>query len=145
MKIKWYSRVNWQRKGVPVTFFFVAVTCFLIFFVWRIVTPMETNQRLHGTIATLKQIREGIELFRADFKRYPSSEEGLQALTIKKNGQRESSYLYIYGPVVDSWGHIFVYRETPGRAHPFALYSVGPNGIDEGGSNDDINYWTITR
>jgi hypothetical protein len=39
----------------------------------------------------------------------------------------------------DSWGHPLVY-ECPGPVHRngWDIYSVGPNGVDEGGLGDDI-------
>lgn len=45
---------------------------------------------------------------------------------------------------VDPWGHRYRYR-SPGRHLPdaFDLYSVGPNGTDEGGTGDDLANWRI--
>ena len=41
--------------------------------------------------------------------------------------------------LVDSWGHRLVYRcPHPNPAYVCQLYSIGPNGIDEGGQGDDI-------
>lgn len=42
----------------------------------------------------------------------------------------------------DGWERPFRYV-CPGRHNPngFDLYSVGPNGIDEGGAGDDIGNW----
>jgi len=39
----------------------------------------------------------------------------------------------------DGWGRELVYRLPPRQdGNVFDLYSVGPNGIDEGGEGDDI-------
>jgi Type II secretion system (T2SS), protein G len=42
----------------------------------------------------------------------------------------------------DGWKRVLHYR-CPGKHNPngFDLYSVGPNGIDEGGGGDDIGNW----
>ena len=41
--------------------------------------------------------------------------------------------------LVDAWGHRLVYRcPHPNPAYVWQLYSIGPNGIDEGGQGDDI-------
>ena len=43
---------------------------------------------------------------------------------------------------IDAWGHAVLYR-MPGRVNKdsFDVYSMGPNGRDEGGTGDDIGNW----
>jgi len=47
---------------------------------------------------------------------------------------------------IDAWGNPFVYNAPAilGSAQ-FDLYSVGPNGIDEGGAGDDDANWIVRR
>jgi hypothetical protein len=40
------------------------------------------------------------------------------------------------GLVSDGWGNVFVFKQSDGT---FTLYSVGPDGIDNGGQGDDIS------
>ena len=43
------------------------------------------------------------------------------------------------GTIRDSWGRELVFRCPSKRTEAiFDLYSVGPNGVDEGGGGDDI-------
>jgi len=40
----------------------------------------------------------------------------------------------------DTWGHLIIYQYPSEDArYMYRLYSVGPNGIDEGGGGDDID------
>ncbi|MES2934768.1 MAG: type II secretion system protein GspG [Pseudomonadota bacterium] len=108
------------------------------FVVYLINTPVHSNGRLHRTMHDLTQIDLCLALFQQDFKRYPSTAEGLQKLC-ERNAQGES-YILISLPQ-DGWGHDFIYRETPNATHPYVLYSIGENGIDERGAGDDIDIW----
>ena len=50
------------------------------------------------------------------------------------------------GQVVDPWGNPYVYVSVNGgapqhRTKSFDLYSLGPNGTDDGGAGDDIVNW----
>jgi len=74
---------------------------------------------------------------------YPSTKEGLEALT-KGTVHRRPIFVHrvngeIQSRILDPWDHPFAYRRTPGRGEPFVLYSVGPNGIDENGKGDDVS------
>ena len=59
---------------------------------------------------------------------------------------RGRSYVYRInnGQAVDPWGHGLIFRVnetikgTPKGKKPFELYSVGPDGQDDGGKDDDI-------
>lgn len=41
------------------------------------------------------------------------------------------------GQVIDGWGNPLVYRSPGSKGATFDLYSMGPNGKDEGGAGDD--------
>ena len=50
------------------------------------------------------------------------------------------------GEVVDAWGRPYVYVSANGgspkhRTHSYDLSSLGPNGEDDGGAQDDIMNW----
>jgi len=45
----------------------------------------------------------------------------------------------VQGVPVDAWGNRFVFRPTEGSGeHPYLLYSIGKNGVDDAGQADDI-------
>jgi general secretion pathway protein G len=80
--------------------------------------------------------------FEIDCGRYPTTQEGLQALL-----QQPSNAPDWHGPYVergmpkDPWGNPYVYR-CPGQhnTNGYDLYSCGPDG-QEGGA-DDIDNWS---
>ena len=67
----------------------------------------------------------------------------LAALAQKRRDAPERTYYGVdssridtqTGLLLDPWGHPYVYRHKPDGV---MLYSIGPNGVDEGGMGDDI-------
>jgi hypothetical protein len=52
-------------------------------------------------------------------------------------------YLRRMKSIPDGWRQPLIYRPADqGGDAPFALYSIGPNGRDEGGHGDDISFWS---
>ena len=90
----------------------------------------------------ITQLSSGLEVFRLDLNRYPTTEEGLAALAggfqAVPGGRKQGPYV----PAVpnDPWGHPYVYH-YPGTHNPngFDLSSPGPDGTD--GTADDIGNW----
>lgn len=76
--------------------------------------------------------------FEIDTGRYPTTEEGLQALVVQPTTVEMWKGPYAKkGVPKDPWGNPYIYR-NPGKAGPksFDLSSFGPNGTEGGG--DDI-------
>jgi general secretion pathway protein G len=99
--------------------------------------------RIKTTIAQIGMFETALERFRVDNGRYPSSDEGLQALVEQPancpNWDKEG-YLGKEVPL-DPWGNAYRYV-YPGQhnARSFDIWSYGPDGQD--GGEDDINNWT---
>ena len=91
----------------------------------------------------VEQLGQSLDLFMIDVGRYPTSEEGLEALV--KAPKNASSW---YGPYLkkgavpkDPWGRDYVYR-SPGEHGAYDLYSLGADGTEGGdGENTDITSW----
>ena len=80
--------------------------------------------------------------FEVDNGRYPTTSEGLGALSTAPGGLTNWKGPYIERPVVnDPWGNPYVYA-CPGTHNPdgYDLHSFGPDGQD--GTEDDIDNWT---
>ncbi len=99
--------------------------------------------------AKLKTAKTQIELlgtalddFRLDNGRYPTTEEGLQALREKPEGLDNWDGPYLPKPVPkDPWGHPYQYK-SPGDHGPYDLYSYGADGAEGGEKeNRDIVSW----
>lgn len=75
-----------------------------------------------------------LDLFYLDMGRYPSEQEGLQALVEPRGIARWSGpYLQQAALPLDPWGQSFAYRAPSGGQ--FEIVSFGADGV-EGGSDD---------
>jgi len=81
----------------------------------------------------IESFSSALDLYYLDLGRYPTSNEGLSALT-RSNNQAGWNGPYLRGGVVpnDPWGHVYVYR-SPGASAPYEIISLGSDG-QEGGS-----------
>jgi len=80
--------------------------------------------------------------FEVDNGRFPTSAEGLAALSVMPGGLTNWHGPYIEKAVVnDPWGNPYVYV-CPGthNTDSYDLHSFGPDGQD--GTEDDIDNWT---
>jgi general secretion pathway protein G len=84
----------------------------------------------------IKQISDALELYRLSFRNYPSTAEGLQALTAPKGNVQP----FMTSIPEDAWGNAFVYI-YPGTQNSggFDVMSYGKDGVQGGG--DDIGNW----
>lgn len=83
-----------------------------------------------------------LRLYEVDSGRYPTTEQGLQALLQKPTSPPLPTNWkgpYLEQDPVDPWGRPYVYR-YPGTHPPrdYDLYSRGPDGAEGG---DDITNW----
>ena len=96
-------------------------------------------------VAAKSQISEFesmLDQFKLDVGRYPSNEEGLQALRTKPANVTNWDGPYSKKDVpVDPWGRSYVYR-FPGTHGDFDVLSYGADGQEGGdGDNADITSW----
>jgi general secretion pathway protein G len=77
----------------------------------------------------LQALETSLDLFLLDVGRYPSDQEGLQALTQKPTAidQWHGPYVTKQASLIDPWGHPYVYHQ-PGQQGDYDLYSLGPSG-----------------
>lgn len=96
-------------------------------------------QKARADIATLEQ---ALDAYRLDMRRYPTVEEGLDALV---NAPRDADNYreggYIRRLPNDPWGNPYQYV-YPGENGVFDIYSLGADGREGGEDNDaDIGNW----
>ena len=82
------------------------------------------NIKARADIATLEQ---AVEMYRLDHMRYPTGDEGLQALIAGR---------YIRRLPDDPWGNPYRYATPGADGQPFRIASWGADGR-EGGSGED--------
>jgi general secretion pathway protein G len=95
----------------------------------------------------MNSLRNGLDLFRLDFDRYPSDEEGLKVLWDKTALTDEAGQTkwkeYLREPMAtDRWGTAWGYRQVSehGDETKFDLWSFGPDKQE--GTDDDITSWS---
>lgn len=83
-----------------------------------------------------------LDLFRLDVGRYPTTEEGLQALRVKPANAESWDGPYLAKEVPpDPWNHAYVYR-SPGQHGDYDLLCYGSDGQEGGeGLASDIVSW----
>lgn len=80
----------------------------------------------------MAQVKQSIDLYRLDVGRYP-----VKLLDLAKKPSDPKLASKWQGPYMDEdvledkWGQPYIYRLTPGGAHPYELYSLGPEGTEE--------------
>jgi general secretion pathway protein G len=88
--------------------------------------------------AQIESLEKALDQYRLDMRRYPSAEEGLEALVAKPASAQAWSGPYLKKAVPsDPWGHPYVYR-TPGQKGEFEIVSYGRDG-KPGGTGDDAD------
>jgi general secretion pathway protein G len=89
------------------------------------------------------QISQTLDLFKLEVGRYPSSQEGLQALVAAPPGVTNWNGPYWKQGSVpkDPWGNDYVYT-FPGQHGAYDILSYGADGKEGGeGANRDITSW----
>jgi general secretion pathway protein G len=95
----------------------------------------------------IKQLENALEFYRMDNSRYPTSEEGLQALIEAPPGARRyppGGYLKSKEGLLDPWDNPYQYQ-APGQhnEHTFDLWSQGADASPGGtGQNVDVGNWS---
>ena len=102
--------------------------------------------RVTSTSVQISNLESVLELYRMDNARYPTTEEGLDALINEPEGAKNfppGGYLQKRRIPEDPWGNPYEY-EQPGQnnTHSFDLWSYGADGKPGGdGVDADIGNW----
>jgi general secretion pathway protein G len=110
-----------------------------------VVVPKFTGRAEQARMAAAKTditaLETALDTFEVDAGRYPSTDEGLNALLNPPSGVKTWNGPYVKKAPVDPWNNPYVYR-YPGQynARSFDLSSNGPDGQE--GGQDDINNWS---
>jgi general secretion pathway protein G len=91
----------------------------------------------------IQTLGNALDLYRLDIQRYPSQQEGLQALVEAPPGAQNwnGPYLKQKKIPVDPWGRPYLYR-LPGEHGEYDLYTLGAdNALGGTGENQDVGNW----
>jgi general secretion pathway protein G len=102
----------------------------------------EEKAKLKTTKAQIELFGTALDTFRLDVGRYPTSDEGLQALRQRPGGLERWDGPYLKKELpLDPWSKPYVYR-SPGEHGPYEIVSYGADGTPGGeGDNRDITSW----
>lgn len=98
--------------------------------------------RVDQAMTDFATIEKALKLYKLHNYRFPSSEQGLEALIEKPVDARQwQDGGYLDALPIDPWGNPYVYI-TPGEKGDFDLYSLGADGKSGGQDFDaDIYNW----
>jgi general secretion pathway protein G len=91
----------------------------------------------------IEQFGSALDLYRLELNRYPTTEEGLQALVQAPAGVTGWNGPYLKKKAVpkDPWGNDYHYV-SPGQQGAYDLYSLGADNREGGeGENKDVVSW----
>lgn len=102
----------------------------------------EEKAKVKATQAQIELLGTALDTFRLDVGRYPTTQEGLEALRRQPGALERWDGPYLKKEVpLDPWGHPYVYT-SPGEHGPYDLLSHGADGTPGGdGDNRDVTSW----
>lgn len=94
----------------------------------------------------IRSIETALNLYRLDNFRYPSTDEGLEAL-VRNPGENSAPNWktggYLSSIPMDPWNRPYLYL-NPGRQSQFDIFTLGADGQEGGdGNNADIGNWDL--
>jgi general secretion pathway protein G len=118
-----------------------------------LIVPRVVGRTDDARIAAARQdiasVMQALKLYRLDNGRYPTTEQGLQALITKPTTEpiptnwKQGGYLERSSVPKDPWGHVYQYL-NPGLRGEIDVFSFGADGQSGGENNDaDIGSWSL--
>jgi len=98
--------------------------------------------RISAAGNNLRAIESALKMYKLDNFRYPTTDQGLEALVERPDTAPapENWNRYMDRLPVDPWGNDYLYLH-PGRHGDVDVFSAGPNGRP--GDEDDIGSWQL--
>ena len=90
----------------------------------------------------IQNVDAALQLYRLDVGRYPTQDEGLNALVSAPATAPGWNGPYLQRPsaLIDPWGAPYLYR-IPGQHGEFDVYSKGPDKDGKGGEAANVGNW----
>ena len=103
------------------------------------------GEKAKGDAAKIEigQIGQALDLYKLEIGKYPTTQEGLQALVTAPSGTDRWNGPYWKNKAIpkDPWGNEYRYT-APGQHGPFDIVSLGADGREGGeGADKDITSW----
>lgn len=105
------------------------------------IIPVSDDAKVGIAQGSMAGLEVGLDLFRLHVGRYPTSDEGLDALIKKPASADNWKGPYLKKKPYDPWNKKFNYK-YPATKNSLAEYDVWSNGIDmQSGTEDDV--WPV--
>ena len=131
-----------QRSMTGFTLIELLIVMVIISLLAAFVAPrffgQEKKAKQRGAKGQISLLESAVDTYRLDIGRYPTTEQGLEALREKPDGidKWDGPYLRKELPM-DPWGNPYVY-ESPSEHGEYAIMSYGADG-SPGGEGDDMD------
>ncbi|AXQ99689.1 type II secretion system protein GspG [Pseudoalteromonas piscicida] len=138
--------VNIVKKQSGFSLLEVMVVLVIIGMILSIVAPNVMGQQEEAAKEKarldIRQIEDAMKMYKLKNKRYPTTEQGLEALVTQTNvdpvPKRFPEGGFISKLPEDPWGNPYQ-LVSPGEMSQIDIFSMGPDG--EVGTDDDIGNW----
>ena len=104
-----------------------------------------TQARITAAKNDIRAIKSALDMYKLDNHRYPTTDQGLQALVEKPTSEPEPPNWngYLDRVPTDPWGNSYQYL-NPGKHGKVDIMSLGADGRKGGdGNNADIGSWQL--
>ena len=135
---------NTPRRSRGFTLIEVMVVIVILGVLAALVVPKVMSRPDEARAVAARQdisaIMQALKLYKLDNRRYPTGEQGLQALVAKPATAPvpDNWKSYLDKLPVDPWGKPYQYSPSPSRDSPYTLYSFGADG-QPGGEGQDAD------
>jgi general secretion pathway protein G len=134
------QRQSRRRHNSGFSLIEILVVMVIIGILVSLVAPSVLNRvddaRLQKVEADFKSIESALSIYHLDNFNYPSTDQGLQALVSKPDGQPEARNWkkggYLKEMPMDPWGREYLYLSPGEDGRDFDLYTLGADGVTGG-------------
>ena len=143
--------MDWQARQSGFTLLEVMVVMVILGILAALVVPKIISRPDEARVMAARQdiasLMQALKLYRLDNQRYPTTEHGLQALTVRPSSAPVPSNWkaggYLDRLPKDPWGNPYQYL-NPGVQGEIDVFSFGADGAPGGERNDaDIGSWAL--
>jgi general secretion pathway protein G len=140
---------RWAEAGFTLVEMLVVIT--IIGLIMGLVGPRVLSylgeSKVKAAKLQIESFSSSLDLFYLDAGRYPTSSEGLNALTERPGNTAawNGPYLKTGAVPLDPWGHVYTYR-APAEHGPYEIASYGSDGQEGGtGTAADISSGAVNN